>query len=593
MFALVLSGISCSGLLGEDEYFYPFQSDKDGKWGLISDKGNVLADGEFQNVPTNVMNGRFFVENVDGLWEIYKANENLETVGEEYKDIIEFIGNVTPAVKKGEHITLIDRDGNVKATLDKAEGKNIIRCRRFESGYAIITTEDGLSGAINMNGEVVISPKFAVLIPVAKGKFLAIKEKDIDVEKNEFVISFVDTKGKNVSDLKIGTGQKYVNLNPEASDFEHSRLAVSTKIDDQEHWGYVSFDKEVLLKPSSKIKYLGQIKGDDFIFSDGNNYGVRNIKGDVILRPKYDNLDWVTDELLVCSKSDGEYDLINLKGEVLTQESYQRILPIQFGGNLPAQISDNSWTFISHKGQEVSSKDMPDIFNLWLNRKLSDIESDFVDYDGILNKLKIEKESLSGFKISATPLQIVQAYNTLYRSIPTERVEDGHLMGTTPEDNRGCDRLELTWNTPGGIYYRTKVYYNGYLTQSNYYDYDVAWSNDKPTYVQSEIKFSDGGEKVGQLFKKIVAKVKAFGSVYKQNSGAVMVKVSDNLGYVVGRKTRRVMVTLINDSNYFRQYDISEFASENEQTESFEVAEEEATDYLEADSAIAEVPTEL
>ena len=46
--------------------FLPFQSEEDGRWGLISPKGEVLFTEEFEREPTVARNGRFMVRDKDG-----------------------------------------------------------------------------------------------------------------------------------------------------------------------------------------------------------------------------------------------------------------------------------------------------------------------------------------------------------------------------------------------------------------------------------------------------------------------------------------------------------------------------------------------
>lgn len=156
---------SCSSDLAQSETSYlPFKSSSEGKWGLIGTDGEVLFEEEFKDEPTVARNDRFMVKNGNGLWEVYTADSKPEKIGDEYLQIADFYATVTPSVKKNERINLIDVDGNVVKTLDKFNNKNIIKCSRFNFGYATITTEDDLCGIINTKGNVVIEPKYLSIV---------------------------------------------------------------------------------------------------------------------------------------------------------------------------------------------------------------------------------------------------------------------------------------------------------------------------------------------------------------------------------------------------------------------------------------------
>ena len=81
----------------EVEYL-PFQQREGGKWGLISQDGDILFSEMFDNEPTMAVNGRFMVKNKVGLWEIYTAEEEPRKVGGEYLQASMFYEDVTPVV---------------------------------------------------------------------------------------------------------------------------------------------------------------------------------------------------------------------------------------------------------------------------------------------------------------------------------------------------------------------------------------------------------------------------------------------------------------------------------------------------------------
>jgi hypothetical protein len=105
----------------------PFKSSENGKWGMLRPDGSILFEEEFKDEPTVAHDGRFYVRNGNGLWEIFTAEENPVKVGDEYVSLGEYYDGVAPAVRKNEKISLIDRKGNIIAVLDKSGSKPITK----------------------------------------------------------------------------------------------------------------------------------------------------------------------------------------------------------------------------------------------------------------------------------------------------------------------------------------------------------------------------------------------------------------------------------------------------------------------------------
>ena len=77
MVLISLSFMSCSETGNGDVEYIPFKETIDGQWGMISMDGKVLFKEEFKDEPTVVRDGRFFVRNKDGFWEMYDATSSL------------------------------------------------------------------------------------------------------------------------------------------------------------------------------------------------------------------------------------------------------------------------------------------------------------------------------------------------------------------------------------------------------------------------------------------------------------------------------------------------------------------------------------
>lgn len=70
-------------------------------------------------------------------------------------------------------------------------------------------------------------------------------------------------------------------------------------------WGIINEKQEFVVKPSAKIKQISQVKDDKFIYSNGSGWGMMDIKGNTIIRAKYDGLTFdVNGKLLAYTKTE-------------------------------------------------------------------------------------------------------------------------------------------------------------------------------------------------------------------------------------------------------------------------------------------------
>lgn len=558
--------LSCNSTKNKTEYV-PFKSSSKAKWGMMSVDGKVLFEEEFKDEPTVVINGMFLVKNGNDLWEVYKASEKPEKVGDEYVGICPFTEDVTPAVKKDEKITLIDKTGAVKATLDKVKGKNIVRCSAFKKGYAVITTEESKAGLIDTKGNIVVDPKYDEMVVNDKGVIVG---ANINNEDKYIDITFINAKGDVKLKLKIGEGQKYANIGISATNTE--RIAVCTKSDDEEQWGFINYDKEVIMKPSSKVRSIVDVQGDMFTFgNEESNYGLMNIQGEVLIRAKYDFLRFASEDMLVC-EDDNECEVIDLKGEKVTKDKYKNITKFLDDEHAFVKVDDNSWSIIDRTGEELKELKI-DIYDINLYEGSNYVESDYVDYDAILADMMITKEGAMGFSLNMTPLQIIRTYNQ-------KKAENEDALPEDLESNSRRDKVEMSKDYRG-IELAMRLYYSAYMGEGGWYS-PTTWTTKSPAYIRTVLSGSKMKGKAKTMFTKISTKIKGFGKVIKENGGAVVVKVDDNTGWVVCMENKESVTAMVVSDGSFKYANIDQYAVNGEETRVVEGAQEE--DIVVADS---------
>lgn len=246
---------------GKIEYI-PFQETKDGNWGMISMDGKVLFKEEFKTKPTVVRDGRFFVRTKEGIWEMYDAKEKPRKIGADYAHTSGFCNGKALVAEKNNPVSIIDTQGKTIKLLDKIDGKEVDGVRAFVSGYAVFMTTDSLWGVIDDNGKCVIKPVYYSLNDYGDGKFIGVNvkyKKDVlQGKKDKVKISVLNTSGEAVFNL---SANKYENI---GYFFVDGKLKVSVKKDGKEIYGIIDDKGNYVVKPSTKLKNIGSIHGDEF-----------------------------------------------------------------------------------------------------------------------------------------------------------------------------------------------------------------------------------------------------------------------------------------------------------------------------------------
>jgi len=554
----------------------PFQSRNDGKWGMVQSNGKLLFEEEFSEQPTVARNGRFMVKNSNDNWEIYTAEKKPKKVGDEYMDIAPFYSDVTIAVKKGERITIIDRDGKVKKTLEKAGGSNILAAWPFHEGLAKIKTEKGY-GMINTSGKVVIEPNYCDMYDCSDGKILAVENKYEDMDKDEVVISILNTSGKVLGSIKRG---KYDGIDDQ---FKVGKLRVWNYEDGANMTGFLNEKGEVILKPSEKNKAIRDWNDKYFVYYDGDAYGLKTFDEEVVIRAKYNKLSFAGENLnLLWAQDDEDYKftLIDYEGNEVSSEEYKDVTKFYDGKHAFVQISSKEWGMIDKNGKEM--KGIPDIYNVSVYDEPSGvIYSDYVDIEALIAACGITANSIGDYSFDMTPEQMVQTW--IKNTKASEELSPSNFRYRfNLEDEREVEKATITY----GVYYSNRMAEGGGYEWSDYYDEHIEmpykWTDEKPSSISVYIRGSKiNGKTKKALYSKLVDYVKTLGVVQKdkeEDSNRTIIVLPSNNGFVVRNDDDYVSITLYS-KNEFKDFigsndaDIVEVADIVEEFDTIAIAE--------------------
>lgn len=264
--AMILSGCNEKPEL---EYI-PFQETEDGNWGMISPSGEVLFSEEFETgMITPVRDGRFFVINDNGYYEMYEATKHPKHVGDaEYVSTTGFRNGVAVVAEKNKHVSLIKPDGSTIKVIDKIEKKEVKSVSCYHDNYAIYQTVDTLFGLIGEKGNTVLKPEYCYLKYIGNDKYVSVKAKDKEqfkknADKGKW--SVIDHTGKKLFDY---TGEKYKNI----ACFDKELFVVYTEEDDKP--GIIDRKGKYIVKPNDKVNRIGSVKGDIYTCEENGKWGL-------------------------------------------------------------------------------------------------------------------------------------------------------------------------------------------------------------------------------------------------------------------------------------------------------------------------------
>ena len=134
--------------------YLPVQLVGSEKWSIIDvNSGEVVAKDAFDNAPSPIVAGMFYVQNSEGSYDYYSVNAPTRPVAGHFGSVTAFSDDgVAVCSRVGEPLSVIDDKGQVVSTLPK----QVSQCSMFARGMAAFQNDNGLWGYINTQGDTII-----------------------------------------------------------------------------------------------------------------------------------------------------------------------------------------------------------------------------------------------------------------------------------------------------------------------------------------------------------------------------------------------------------------------------------------------------
>ena len=134
--------------------YLPVQLVGSEKWSILDvNSGEVIARDAFDNAPSPVVAGMFYVKNAEGSYDYYDVSAPTQPVAGHFGSVTSFSDDgVAVCSRVGSALCVIDRKGTVVKQLPK----EVSQCSMFARGMAAFQNDNGSWGYINTSGDTIV-----------------------------------------------------------------------------------------------------------------------------------------------------------------------------------------------------------------------------------------------------------------------------------------------------------------------------------------------------------------------------------------------------------------------------------------------------
>lgn len=308
--ALLLT--ACGGSDSTYQYktqYLPVQLVGSEKWSILDvNSGELVAKDAFDNAPSPIVAGMFYMMNDEGTYDYYDISAPTQPVAGHFGSVTAFSDDgVAVCSRVGGALCVIDRKGQVIKELPK----EVSQCSMFARGMAAVQNDNGLWGYINLNGDTIVPAEYNSVNMYLYDDYALVVDKN---QPNDSAINFsiIDKSGKVMftgSTLEYQPVQPYfingvlpVVRGDSLVCLDHNGKEVANPIDDKdkvEAGGYTDFSRT----PSG-----------NYIVIKGKKTGMVDKNNNVLIPIEHDNLIDINGERLIAVDGD-TFHIVDRNGQ--------------------------------------------------------------------------------------------------------------------------------------------------------------------------------------------------------------------------------------------------------------------------------------
>lgn len=285
-------------------------------WSIVDIKtGEIIYKDEFKSQPSVIVNNKFCVKNGSGLYDYFTVDNVTRPINSTsflYATSLNE-NNIALSVLKGQCISLINDKCEVIAQLDNS----IVSADEFSNGYSVITNEYNKKGYINEKGEVVIKPSYDKAFAFSADG-ISIVGREVDDSMTQYFA--IDTNGNMLFSF---SSNEYRNFGSFSEGFipvqkNNNEDVILLDVSGQQPYNWT------LGKWESGIPCWLGLNDGIIVFKEGDAYGLKNKKGEIVIRAKYDSLtpvEEINNQYYHANKQ-GKFGIIDIDDNVVVPFEY-------------------------------------------------------------------------------------------------------------------------------------------------------------------------------------------------------------------------------------------------------------------------------
>lgn len=319
-----------------------FKAAPDGKWGLITTDGQILAAADtYDRQPTAVVNGLFSLPDAKGFYQLYniKGSANHPVTPRRFARIGHFFENVAPAQETMQSpIILIDRLGRTVASTAQYPQYDIVLMHNFCEGRALFATREGKYGYMDVQGEVVIPPLY---------------DRAYDFCDGLALVGMTNPEGKTGYQLIAPNGRTKLAIQLSNCLLSHQLGSGLLMYKDLESGACCYLDKEGVTSIClpEEVKEAYPFHQGMAIFQTATGTGVIDAIGNVLVTAHYEDARIMGSGRLAL-KVKGKWAVAESDGHLLSDFQYDALGSYYKSGNIVASLQGKR-LFIDRQGEPV------------------------------------------------------------------------------------------------------------------------------------------------------------------------------------------------------------------------------------------------
>ncbi len=302
--ATALAMVSCGKSEPTDrwdlvEYMAVQEVGKNG-WGFYGPDGKIYMSDEFAERPSAVVGGCFSVNESEGL-SLYEFGKRPRLLADGLTAVGYVHDGVVPACYPGERICVLNADGSRRFTIMPIDGKEVVMAgEAYSDGLLVVGTSDYKFGYIDVDGNVVIEPKYSSAQSFLEDlAFVTIKETE-------------ETQTNYIIDKQGNTVYKMKSDNVGTTLYRYGYIITK---DDNGRLAFVDKKGQEVYRCPAGVSYVSEYNDKYIVYGlkDGG-MGVMTFDGTSILSPKFHNISLMDYDKFVTSSRAGGVEIYNADG---------------------------------------------------------------------------------------------------------------------------------------------------------------------------------------------------------------------------------------------------------------------------------------